>query len=233
MSEENIKYFEVQKYDKEIISYKNIISSIDKKLSDRLGISNHKNKLITIKEKIDEQEKIQKKILNLIKENEDSINTINSKIYSGKIRNTKELEALELELKSKSEFISNIVPKKAIVSDNLTKLYELRDNTELKIIDIEDKWVSEEKKLIADKEDLSQKIASSLSAKNALSGNLDKNILTLYENFLSKNGNMGIGKLENNKCPSCKIELPNAFIEKIKSSEKPIICNCGKSLITE
>ena len=233
MSEENIKYFEIQKYDTEIISYKNTISSIDKKLSDRLGISNYKNKLMIIKEKIDEQEKIQKKILNSIKENEDSINTINSTIYSGKIRNTKELEALEIELKTKSEFISNILPKKDIVSNNLTKLFELRDNTELKIIDIEDKWVSEEKKLIADKENLSQKIAANLSAKNSLYGNLDKNILNLYENFLSKSGNIGIGKLENNKCSSCKIELPNAFVEKIKSSDKPIICNCGKSLLTE
>ena len=62
---------------------------------------------------------------------------------------------------------------------------------------------------------------------------LDPKILKLYETFISKNRTNGISKLENRICTCCKIELPNAFIEKIKKSEIPIICNCGKSLISE
>jgi len=55
-----------------------------------------------------------RKILSSIKENEDSINNINTTIYSGKIRNNKELDALKIEIKTKSEFISNIDPKKEL-----------------------------------------------------------------------------------------------------------------------
>ena len=62
---------------------------------------------------------------------------------------------------------------------------------------------------------------------------LDPKILKLYETFISKNRTNGISRLENRICTCCKIELPNAFIEKIKKSEIPIICNCGKSLISE
>jgi len=62
---------------------------------------------------------------------------------------------------------------------------------------------------------------------------LDPKILKLYETFITKNRTNGISKLENRISTCCKIELPNAFIEKIKKSEIPIICNCGKSLISE
>ena len=68
-----------------------------------MGLDGLKEKLIMIQNKIEEQEKIQRKILSSIKENEDSINNINTTIYSGKIRNNKELDALKIEIKTKSE----------------------------------------------------------------------------------------------------------------------------------
>jgi len=233
MSEENLNYFEIQKYDTDIMSFQKEISSIDEKLKDQMGLDGLKEKLTMIQNKIEEQEKIQRKILTSIKENEESINNINTTIYSGKIRNNKELEALQIEINTKTEFISNIDPKKQIVANNIIKLIGIKENAELKIIDTEDKWVLEEQKLFKQKKSLSQKIELNISSKKNISAKLDKNILNLYENFLSISGGVGIGKLENNKCSSCKIELPNAFVEKIKSSENPIICNCGKSLISE
>ena len=44
---------------------------------------------------------------------------------------------------------------------------------------------------------------------------------------------ISIVKIDNDLSPCCKIKLPNAFVEKVKISLDPIICNCGKSLIME
>ena len=233
MSEENLNYFEIQKYDIDIMSFQKEISLIDEKLKDQMGLDGLKEKLTMIQNKIEEQEKIQRKILISIKENEDSINNINTTIYSGKIRNNKELDALKIEIKTKSEFISNIDPKKELVANNIIKLEGIKENAELKILDTEDKWILEEKKLFEKKKNISEKITILSNQRENISDLLDKRILTLYENFLLKSGNLGIGKLENNKSTCCKIELPNAFIEKVKSSVIPIICNCGKSLVSE
>ena len=126
MSEENLNYFEIQKYDTEILSFQKEISAIEEKLKEQMGLEELKQKLSMIQNKIEEQEKIQRKILTSIKENEESINNINTTIYSGKIRNNKELEALQIEINTKTEFISNIDTKKQIVANNIIKLIGIK-----------------------------------------------------------------------------------------------------------
>ena len=78
MSEENLNYFEIQKYDTEILSFQKEISAIEEKLKEQMGLEELKQKLSMIQNKIEEQEKIQRKILTSIKENEESINNINT-----------------------------------------------------------------------------------------------------------------------------------------------------------
>ena len=80
MSEENLNYFEIQKYDTEILSFQKEISAIEEKLKEQMGLEELKQKLSMIQNKIEEQEKIQRKILTSIKENEESINNINTTI---------------------------------------------------------------------------------------------------------------------------------------------------------
>ena len=55
MSEENLNYFEIQKYDTDIMSFQKEISSIDEKLKDQMGLDGLKEKLIMIQNKIEEQ----------------------------------------------------------------------------------------------------------------------------------------------------------------------------------
>ena len=63
MSEENLNYFEIQKYDTEILSFQKEISAIEEKLKEQMGLEELKQKLSMIQNKIEEQEKIQRKIL--------------------------------------------------------------------------------------------------------------------------------------------------------------------------
>ena len=113
------------------------------------------------------------------------------------------------------------------------KLKDLKESMEIKIMTSEEDWNNLEIKLNEQIKSFNDKKISLLEIKNSLSKSLDKNVLNLYENFLSKSRSLGIAKLENNISSCCKMELPNAFIEKIKSTTAPIVCNCGKSLISE
>ena len=116
---------------------------------------------------------------------------------------------------------------------HLEKLNEIKDTFQLKIFSLEEKWINSEKKLKNDLEILINEKSKLNEKRTNLLQKLDPKILKLYETFISKNRTNGISKLENRISTCCKIELPNAFIEKIKKSEIPIICNCGKSLISE
>jgi len=233
MADENHNLFELQKYDLSIFNIEDKENQIIKKLDEKLGIEDLKSKLRLIEEKFQDLTKLQIKVNQVIDQTSNEINQLNTTLYSGKIRNTKEVEAIEIEIKNKTELLASYEPKLIKVNENVTKLNGIKENYELKIFSLEEKWVDYEKKINSEIETLNSDRLNIQNKRKILSEKFDKNILNLYDSFIQKSRSVGISRLENRRSTCCKIELPNAFIEKIKNSELPIVCNCGKSLISE
>lgn len=233
MPELNHNFFQLQEYDLSIFNIQDKLEVISKKLEEKLGIEEFKEKLNLIEVKFQELTKLQIQINQIIDQTSNEINELNTTLYSGKIRNTKEVEALEFEIKNNTKNLTSYEHKQNQVNENISKLNGIKENYELKIFSLEEKWIDSEKEFISAIEELNKDKASIEEKREKLSKNLDKKLLTLYDSFIHKNRNIGISKLENRISTCCKIELPNAFIEKIKTSELPIVCNCGKSLISE
>ena len=103
----------------------------------------------------------------------------------------------------------------------------------MKILSSEEKWIDIKNKLLLDQKKYKQHLEKINIERVKLSKKINKQLLDLYERFFALNGNFGIVKIDNDLSPCCKIKLPNAFVEKVKISIDPIICNCGKSLIME
>jgi len=233
MADENHNLFELQKYDLSIFNIEDKENQIIKKLDEKLGIEDLKSKLRLIEEKFQDLTKLQIKVNQVIDQTSNEINQLNTTLYSGKIRNTKEVEAIEIEIKNKTELLASYESKLIKVNENVTKLNGIKENYELKIFSLEEKWVDYEKKINSEIETLNSDRLNIQNKRKILSEKFDKNILNLYDSFIQKSRSVGISRLENRRSTCCKIELPNAFIEKIKNSELPIVCNCGKSLISE
>jgi len=233
MPEDNYRLFELQDLDIKKKSLINGIGNIDKKLVDSLGIKKLNLNLELIIKKLNEQKKAQIKINQSRELNENEINNLNTRLYSGQIRNNKEAEAIKFELESKNEIIQQISSTSDKVNENIEKIDQIKENLELKILSSEEKWIDIKNKLLFDQKKYKQDLEKIKIERVKLSKRIKKQILDLYERFFALNGNFGIVKIDNDLSPCCKIKLPNAFVEKVKISLDPIICNCGKSLIME
>lgn len=233
MPEDNYRLFELQDLDIKKKSLINGIGNIDKKLADSLGIKELNLNLELVIKKLNEQKKAQIKINQSRELNENEINNLNTRLYSGQIRNNKEAEAIKFELESKNEIIQQISSTSDKVNENIEKIDQIKENLELKILSSEEKWLDIKNKLLLDQKKHKQHLEKINIERVKLSKKINKQILDLYERFFALNGNFGIVKIDNDLSPCCKIKLPNAFVEKVKISLDPIICNCGKSLIME
>ena len=233
MPEDNYRLFELQDLDIKKKSLINGISNIDKKLADSLGIKELNLNLELVIKKLNEQKKAQIKINQSRELNEHEINNLNTRLYSGQIRNNKEAEAIKFELESKNKIIEQISTTSDKVNENIEKIDQIQENLELKILSSEEKWIDIKNKLLLDQKKYKQHLEKINIERVKLSKKINKQLLDLYERFFALNGNFGIVKIDNDLSPCCKIKLPNAFVEKVKISLDPIICNCGKSLIME
>ena len=198
-----------------------------------MGIKELNLNLELVIKKLNEQKKAQIKINQSRELNENEINNLNTRLYSGQIRNNKEAEAIKFELESKNEIIQQISSTSDKVNENIEKIDQIKENLELKILSSEEKWLDIKNKLLLDQKKHKQHLEKINIERVKLSKKINKQILDLYERFFALNGNFGIVKIDNDLSPCCKIKLPNAFVEKVKISLDPIICNCGKSLIME
>ena len=198
-----------------------------------MGIKKLNLNLELVIKKLNEQKKAQIKINQSRELNENEINNLNTRLYSGQIRNNKEAEAIKFELESKNEIIQQISSTSDKVNENIEKIDQIKENLELKILSSEEKWIDIKNKLLFDQKKYKQDLEKIKIERVKLSKRIKKQILDLYERFFALNGNFGIVKIDNDLSPCCKIKLPNAFVEKVKISLDPIICNCGKSLIME
>jgi len=233
MPEDNYRLFELQDLDIKKKSLINGIGNIDKKLVDSLGIKELNLNLELVIKKLNEQKKAQIKINQSRELNEHEINNLNTRLYSGQIRNNKEAEAIKFELEKKNETNQQISTASDKVNENINKIDQIKENLELKILSSEEKWIDIKNKLLLDQKKYKQHLKKINIERVILSKKVDKQLLNLYERFFALNGNFGIVKIDNDLSPCCKIKLPNAFVEKVKNSMDPIICNCGKSLIME
>ncbi len=117
-------------------------------INEKLGIDDLKSKLELIEEKFEDLTKLQLRVNQIIDQTSNEINELNTTLYSGKIRNTKEVEAIEIEIKNKNEHLTSYESKISKVNENITKLSEIKENYELKIFSLEEKWIEYEKKQI-------------------------------------------------------------------------------------
>ena len=146
MAEENHNLFQLQEYDLGIFNNEDKVNQILKKIDEKLGIDDLKSKLELIEEKFEDLTKLQLRVNQIIDQTSNEINELNTTLYSGKIRNTKEVEAIEIEIKNKNEHLTSYESKISKVNENITKLSEIKENYELKIFSLEEKWIDLEKK---------------------------------------------------------------------------------------
>ena len=150
MPEDNYRLFELQDLDIKKKSLINGSGNIDKKLADSLGIKELNLNLELVIKKLNEQKKAQIKINQSRELNEHEINNLNTRLYSGQIRNNKEAEAIKFELESKNKIIEQISTTSDKVNENIEKIDQIKENLELKILSSEEKWLDIKNKLLLD-----------------------------------------------------------------------------------
>ena len=140
MAVENKSYFDLQEFDLGIFSLEDKEKSISDKLNNKIGIEEVKSKFLSIESKLSELSKVQIKINQLIDQNSNEINQLNTTLYSGKIRNNKESEAIEIQIQNKTSEIESYKAKNQKLLENLSKLKEIKDTFQLKIFSLEEKF---------------------------------------------------------------------------------------------
>lgn len=235
MREELRKIYELQNVEKEIkLLYKKIKTHpvIDQFNALKAELKEKKSQLDFLAEEI-KKEKARMHRLELDNKGlYEEIRELKGKVFSGEIRNTKELEQYEKKLQQKEREKDNKenetitlmeeLEKKEKLLEQLNKEFE-EGKTSLHELQVEGQ---------AELDELKHQIGIFNLEKEKIKKTVNANLLQAYEKDAGKFKGQYISKVENNTCGGCRVFLSSAVISMLDDPASLIKCeNCGRLLL--
>jgi predicted nucleic acid-binding Zn-ribbon protein len=222
--------YQLQEIDLELEANEQSLNQIIAQLGESDVVVRARTKLVLEHQHLEELNQQQRSI-------EWEVDTLTSKLspaeeelYSGRIHIPKELANLQHEIDGLKARRDQMEDKALGMMDQveLTTKSIAAINSELKVL--EDEWQSQQRQLSADLEQL-KTIASNLQDKRQrLAAEIDPQAIEVYQE-LKKQKRLAVAKVEQGICRGCRISLPVAELQQVRSGS-PVRCSsCGRILL--
>lgn len=221
--------YRLQEVEQEIESKEQSVRQMTEQLGDSPELVKARSELAAARQHHDELKKHQQ---NLEWEDDDLTNKLKvaeEELYSGRIKNPKELNNLQHEISIFKSKRGQLDEKTLILMDQvdastkkLAGLEEQLKNTEA---------VSQERhtQLLADIEKTRASLAELEQEKQSLSSSLDQPVSQMYYD-LKKKKKVAVAKVSQGICSACRIQLPVTDMQKVRSGSIAQCSSCARIL---
>lgn len=207
------------------------IATIESQLNDRSHLDDLEFEIATLTESLDElrtsyaeQDAHNQKIQEKLQEEE-------TKLYSGAIKNLRELEAIGKEAEALKE-------QSQAVDERLLADMESIESLQSRILSLEEELGQAEKQRQVDRveltEEMSQlgdKVKDLESQRASMASTIQSADLSRYEHLRSAKGGQAIAKVERGLCRGCLMALPTHQLQRARSGRETVLCSsCGRIL---
>ncbi|MBI2850266.1 MAG: hypothetical protein HYX80_04385 [Chloroflexi bacterium] len=221
--------YQLQEADTELGSDEQAVTQITRQLGDNKVVAEAQSKLDSARRHLEAVTKEQRSTEWEIDDLTSKLKTIEEKLYSGRIRNPKELTDLQREA-------DELKARRTKLEDKLLKTMEQVEqaNGEVtRLVDelrkIESEWQSQQKQLAADLERLKREIIALKAKRAALIAGIDPQAVAVYQDVKRQRA-AAVVKVERGLCSGCRITLPVNEFQKARSVALVRCSSCGRIL---
>ena len=153
------------------------------------------------------------------------------RLYSGAVKNPKELLSLKEQVESYNRKIKELEDKTLEV---MTEIEALKGRITLKYKEmaaIEEEWKKEQGLLLKEKEELDAAIARLELSRNEMAAKVETATLKLYENLRSRRQGKAVARVEQGMCQGCRIVLPMNKLQQIKTGHSLVQCGSCERIL--
>ena len=155
-----------------------------------------------------------------------------SLLYSGEVRNPKELQDLQMELDS-------LTRRRDVLDDELRRISGERDDCQRTLDECaagleaaKQAHAAEVEELLSEKAGLTETVSQQLGRRKAQVAKIPAGIFQTYNRMRAKHANRPVSVLMDKACAVCGIEQNSMAITAINRSERMVNCqSCGRILI--
>jgi predicted nucleic acid-binding Zn-ribbon protein len=157
---------------------------------------------------------------------------IEKKLYSGSVRNPKELQDLDADLKSLREEVKRREEKLLGV---LVQLDEAE--AELAVANetlnaIETEWQKGQDQMLEERTRLEPEVARLRALREQEATHFERSLIKLYDLLRERRGGQAVARVERGMCQGCRISLPMSVIQRARTGNGVVQCvSCERILL--
>lgn len=176
-------------------------------------------------------ESVLKGLLEQVKEKKLKRELTQSNLFSGKIRNPKELQDLQAETQALDRTIAKLEDEQLQAMMSLEETTKAMRDAEKELQQVLDRKASQNSLLIGEKHKIETEIPQVDAQRISLREQLDEATFTVYRNLLKSKAGRAVAEVLDDTCGACGVTVPPADIQAAKSPNVIAYCkNCGRIL---
>ncbi len=221
--------YQLQEVDLELESNEQALSQITSQLGESEVVVEARNKLTSERQRLEELKRQQHSIEWEIDDLTSKLATIEEELYSGRIRNPKELANLQHEIDGLKAKRGQLEDKALEVMEQveLTTKSVATINSELKTLEAE--WQSQQQQLSANLEQLKTTLSNLKHKQQLLTAEIDSQAIEVYHDLKKQKGT-AVAKVQQGICRGCRILLPITELQQTRSGSLVRCSSCGRIL---
>ncbi len=221
--------YQLQEVDLKIESNEQTLKRIASQLGESPAVVRARTKLSLQNQHLEELRRQQHSTEWEIADTTDKLTIAKDKLYSGQIKNPKELTNLQHEVDGLKARRDQLEDKTLEIMDQVESTEASVATKSSKLKGLETEWHSQQQQLSTEMEQL-KALASDLEHKRQLlSAKIDPQVIELYLKLQKQKG-QAVAKVEQGLCRGCRISLPTTKLRQARSGNLVQCSSCGRIL---
>jgi predicted nucleic acid-binding Zn-ribbon protein len=157
---------------------------------------------------------------------------IEKKLYSGSVKNPKELQDLDADLKSLREETKRREEKLLAILVQLDEAESDLGSATDAAAAIENEWRSGQDEMLQEKARIEPEVGRLRALRDEQATAFDRSLMSLYNTLRERRGGRAVAKVERGMCQGCRISLPMSVLQRARAGNGLVQCvSCERILL--
>jgi predicted nucleic acid-binding Zn-ribbon protein len=161
------------------------------------------------------------------------VGELETRLYGGAITNVRELTAIETEHSAARRNLAQVeesIAPAELAAEHARQRYEDLNN---ELTEKESSWETRKIELDREKVKVGTEFNTMLDTRNAEAEHIPEEDLARYNRLFRSNRGIAVVRVDRGVCQGCSVRLPVGELTRLRNSDSPIPCGCGRALLTE
>jgi predicted nucleic acid-binding Zn-ribbon protein len=223
--------YRIQQIDSRLDQIQSRLQSIHAALADTPELKAAREKLEQTQEGLRQTERLLKQAENDAQSQRIKLEQAESSLYSGNIKNPKELKDLEKDVASLKKRMGELEDVQLSIMLELESTRETLQQAQTEHNAVQGQTISQNATLQTEQEKLQKERETVKSQRLAAVTGVDGASLSLYESLREKRKGIAVAMVSDNSCNVCGAELTPGHAQSVRTSSQLVHCNmCGRIL---